>query len=745
MKKTYLCGIAAAALLAACTMVFISCGGGGGGGGGGNPTPYEITISPHITGGTLTTNPSGKATEGTSVTITADPTPPNAIEGLPVVKKETDGTNVPVSAVSGEANKFRFTMPPDDVIVSALFDVPGTTPFTAKPGLSLLALPVAIQYTITDSIPAADSYTVYYVEGSGKTAAEIKAGTPVIASQKSGSISGLTAGTTYSVLVKASKSGYIAADSDIKTAAPLASGGDGLAVYLPEGVTASPSTGLVAGAYVQLNITPPSGKAPVFVTVKGLTTGNQVRVDRCSDFTMPNESVSVSVTYGPQQAIPIFVEGELGMDRQIWNDYHDVEGYYTWQETADPGFLGGINGNPALEITLDEQWSQLLFCAADGQGAFDISSFNALSFWVRGDTEGKFASAAFGGGDVEGEYLGYLVTYTGEDNDGIPFTTEWSRVIVPVPKPADGTIIRALHFTAGDGLLYGKTLWIDRAEFVNCDVVLDSIELIADTIPAINSGSVSTPVSEILYGNMKVKYIVDGQTVTLVNGGNVDFFEWFAGGISYTVSGGGVTQSGGELSNGTSGADYSLSIGFGGKTSNTAGLKVSTLSFIVMDNFTQVSDAIPDQPAKFGDTGGGAWWIGHSTEFGPNSAAVMVNGTGDANFTRIHNGPWNLSVYDAITINYLVKSVGGAQETGAVPANCRAFIDVREGPATWRQCTTALARTNYATWSPQVLRKSQFPGTTNWANITAWRIRIVSSPAAGTVHFVSDLRATTLE
>jgi hypothetical protein len=750
MKKTYLRGIAAAVFLTACMALFFSCGGGGGSspapGPSGSGDQYEITVAAvtPANSGTVTTNPPGKSEANKTVTITAVPTGSYAVaQGFPRVTKETGGGSVGVT-LGGSANTWTFIMPADDVIVTVQFRVPGTNPFSSPPVVNLTALPTAFSYTITPSNPAADSYVLYYTAGSGKTAAEVKAGTMVDVTGITGTVRDLQAGAVYSVLVTAVKDTYIDSESTIKTVTTLAEVAAGQRnIYLPSGVTASKTEDLDNGEFVALSVTPPSGRAVAFVTVTGMSTGRQVRVDGCSTFTMPDESVSVSVQYGPEQVVPIFTEGALGMDRQIWNPAHDENpGYYTWEIDEDTGeFLGGINGNPALKIELDEAWSQLLFCAAPEQPPFNINSFKALSFWVRADSAGKFANVQFGGGDD-----GYAVVYRGENNDGIPFTTEWSRVIVPVPRSGiSAAINRAMLFTAGDGLLYGKTLYIDRAELVDCDVVLDSIEIVPDTALQINSGDFETPVSEVLFGSMKVKYIVDGQTVTLVNGGNVDFFEWFGNSINITVSGGGVTLNNGKLSGGTSGASYTMTAAFGGKTSNAASLKVSTLKYIIIDSFDPktVSPAIPDAPAINGDTGGGAWWIGPTDEFGPNSVAVMVSSAGDANYTRIYGGPWDLSAYDLITVNYLVKSTDGAQGTGAIPATCRAFIDVREGAATWRNCTVQLTRTNYQTWYSQTLRKSNYPAATNWKNITAWRIRIAGSPAAGTVHYISDIRATT--
>lgn len=78
--------------------------------------PYRVNVTPSAGNGTFSINrqPWGKAAE--TVTITTAPDNGYAVDGLPAVT----GTSGPI-AVSGSGNSYTFTMPAEDVTVSAAF------------------------------------------------------------------------------------------------------------------------------------------------------------------------------------------------------------------------------------------------------------------------------------------------------------------------------------------------------------------------------------------------------------------------------------------------------------------------------------------------------------------------------------------------------------------------------------------------------------------------------------------------
>jgi uncharacterized repeat protein (TIGR02543 family) len=95
--------------------------------------------------------------------------------------------------------------------------------FTTAPELTLERGNTFIQYTWTDSDPAADSYDVYWKLGDNVSAADLKtSGTKISPATSGGTITGLTNGSTYSVIVSANKEDYASKDSAVEKATPAA-------------------------------------------------------------------------------------------------------------------------------------------------------------------------------------------------------------------------------------------------------------------------------------------------------------------------------------------------------------------------------------------------------------------------------------------------------------------------------------------------------------------------------------------
>jgi hypothetical protein len=93
--------------------------------------------------------------------------------------------------------------------------------FTTAPILTLEPDNGKITYTWTASDPAADSYDVYWKQGSDLDADALKTtGTKKTGAVSGGEITGLTNNVTYSVIVSANKAGYAGIDSDVETAIP---------------------------------------------------------------------------------------------------------------------------------------------------------------------------------------------------------------------------------------------------------------------------------------------------------------------------------------------------------------------------------------------------------------------------------------------------------------------------------------------------------------------------------------------
>ena len=92
------------------------------------PTAYKITANAvggtdGVSGGTVSTNPQGNATAGTTVTVTVSP---NINQGwqLASLSVASNGQSINTQPVSGSTGGYTFTMPASDVTVTGTFEQP---------------------------------------------------------------------------------------------------------------------------------------------------------------------------------------------------------------------------------------------------------------------------------------------------------------------------------------------------------------------------------------------------------------------------------------------------------------------------------------------------------------------------------------------------------------------------------------------------------------------------------------------
>jgi hypothetical protein len=100
--------------------------------------------------------------------------------------------------------------------------VPDEPALTSAPSIALTPGNGELDYTITDSDPVADTYDIYYIEGSETDGATIKSGgTQIPNSPLTGTISSLTNWQMDSVIVRAHKTGYADCDSQSASEMPM--------------------------------------------------------------------------------------------------------------------------------------------------------------------------------------------------------------------------------------------------------------------------------------------------------------------------------------------------------------------------------------------------------------------------------------------------------------------------------------------------------------------------------------------
>ena len=115
----------------------------------------------------------------------------------------------------------------------------------------------------------------------------------------------------------------------------------------------------------------------------------------------------------------------------------------------------------------------------------DLSSYNALTFFVKGSRAATLNVAGFGNDNTGAS------RFTVERTT-IPITADWTEVTVPLPVPARLTAERGLfHFAeAADGdPATGYTFWVDDLQFVRL-----ADEVIGSVVPSIGTEPVSLEV-----------------------------------------------------------------------------------------------------------------------------------------------------------------------------------------------------------------------------------------------------------
>lgn len=90
----------------------------------------------------------------------------------------------------------------------------------------------------------------------------------------------------------------------------------------------------------------------------------------------------------------------------------------------------------------------------------NLTGYDALTFWVKASTTGTIGTVGFGTDFAENKYAVTL--------DNVPLSTDWRKVIIPIPDPSKLTQERGMFlFSAGtqatNGI--GYTFWIDDLKF----------------------------------------------------------------------------------------------------------------------------------------------------------------------------------------------------------------------------------------------------------------------------------------
>ncbi|MBO4871075.1 MAG: leucine-rich repeat protein [Muribaculaceae bacterium] len=238
------------------------------------PTKYAITIDENIQNGTLAADKT-EAEEGETVTLTATPS-----EGYQLKTITVNGVNTNVVAPVDENNQF--TMPADDVIVTAEFEeIP----------------PTAYSVTIDDGIQNGNVEADLAVAYEGQTVT--LTATPAEGYQ----LKSITVTPeTLELLVEVNDNSFIMpADNVIVTAEFEEIPPTKYAITIDEniqnGTVTADKEEAEEGEIVTLTVTPAEGYQLENITVTPETLDLEVIVDENYQFTMPADNVTVSATF----------------------------------------------------------------------------------------------------------------------------------------------------------------------------------------------------------------------------------------------------------------------------------------------------------------------------------------------------------------------------------------------------------------------------------------------------------------
>jgi hypothetical protein len=180
-------------------------------------------------------------------------------------------------------------------------------------------------------------------------------------------------------------------------------------------------------------------------------------------------------------------------------------------------------GNPA------EGYAGGAFVASAGR---NLTGYNALTFYARASVAITLDVAGLGNDNTGSSQ------FTAERN-GIPLTTTWQKVTIPIPDASKLTAERGLFFFAeGAEGAAGYSVWFD-------DIQFETVSTIANPRPALAAATVTTEVGATQQvSGLSVTYAVDGADVTVLAAPR--YFSFASSNPSVaTVNAGGVVSLGG--------------------------------------------------------------------------------------------------------------------------------------------------------------------------------------------------------
>ncbi|MCL2139681.1 MAG: hypothetical protein FWH41_09170 [Treponema sp.] len=292
-----------------------------------------------------------------------------------------------------------------------------------------------------------------------------------------------------------------------------------------------------------------------------------------------------------------------------------VDSYINWANAGN-----GRNGGSAISIDipsglpLGTGWYGISIDQPAG-GALDISGVDALSFWIRA-TE----PCTIDGSSIFNDRA--VITL-----QNIPVSTEWARIIIPVPSRRTGaTAIRLFHLSNGN--VQGKTVYVDDIALITVPgKTFNSITLPPTGGPIFPPPDTTEAVK--LIEDATLEYSLMGRNFELLAGThilNVDF--WYTT-ISYNVTGD-ATIASGIITPTLLGGSFNYEVSFGSVTSNTQIVSISAVTPLLIDNFDNIPYWNGLAPPSKGSSHAANVNLGFTWTATPSDGEVITDGSSGA-------------------------------------------------------------------------------------------------------------------
>jgi hypothetical protein len=131
--------------------------------------------------------------------------------------------------------------------------------------------------------------------------------------------------------------------------------------------------------------------------------------------------------------------------------------------------FGGSVNDVSIDNTVNQSGTASLKIAVPAAGytggalvaemAQNLSTYNAVSFWIKGSAAKKLNVAGLGNNAATTVYQTELAE--------IPVTTTWTKFIIPIPVPSKLSAEKGLFHFAEGGDEGAYTIWLDNIQYEN--------------------------------------------------------------------------------------------------------------------------------------------------------------------------------------------------------------------------------------------------------------------------------------